>query len=344
MFLEENLLKLSAGLTLLLNEDDPEVSLESMFRLVEVLVTNHRRQATFDVFNNATIEYYSRKLDQLLQGSDEDLLYTLVSDWIECGKKVVIMRNIFLCYDRSIQNDLNFKTVSITCMNLFRSIIISHPAVSSKITAQLLGAVSKERAGFTVDKDLMVFITIILRDFGVYRGIFEEQLLIDEAIFKKRAPGQYGSPHLLVACAEANSSGRNSQLSPAGIDLQNCYNTAQCFQANPTFNDLIKNTFHKTINTESGQSALYLARYFDGKLRAKNITEENLEATFNKGMIMFRFLQSKDIFEAFYRKCLSKRLLFGRSTNQDIEHSIVLKMKRNAVKVLHRKSKECCAI
>ncbi|KAH1017286.1 hypothetical protein HUJ05_007953 [Dendroctonus ponderosae] len=334
MFLEEKLLKLSASLTLLLNEDDPEVSLESMFRLVEVsslsmvevLVTYHRRQATFDDFNKATIVYYSKKLDQLLQGSDEDLLYTL-----------------------------------------------------------LLGAVSKERAGFTVDKDLMVFITIILRDFGVYRGIFEEQLLIDEAIFKKRAvlsartiwksaptspDGNalqelkllyqlFGKVQGAIKCLTEEFEkyiqklcltivGKSSEkfLIQDLIDLKNKLDeiVLQCFQANPTFNDLIKNTFHKTINTESGQSALYLARYFDGKLRAKNITEENLEATFNKGMIMFRFLQSKDIFEAFYRKCLSKRLLFGRSTNQDIEHSIVLKMKRNAVKVLHRKSKECCAI
>ncbi|KAH1009289.1 hypothetical protein HUJ04_001664 [Dendroctonus ponderosae] len=300
-----------------------------------VLVTYHRRQATFDVFNKATIEYYSKKLDQLLQGSDEDLL----------------------------------------------SIIISHPAVSSKITAQLLGAVSKERAGFTVDKDLMVFVTIILRDFGVYRGIFEEQLLIDSTgYFQKESSfisqdnmevrtylwhelkllyQLFGKVQGAIKCLTEEFEkyiqklcltivGKSSEkfLIQDLIDLKNKLDeiVLQCFQANPTFNDLIKNTFHKTINTESSQSALYLARYFDGKLRAKNITEENLEATFNKGMIMFRFLQSKDIFEAFYRKCLSKRLLFGRSTNQDIEHSIVLKMKRNAVKVLHRKSKECCAI
>lgn len=197
--LETNLLKLSASLTLLLNEDRPEVSLESMFRSVEVLVQYDQRQATFNVFNNATIDYLSKTLDQLLQRPDEDLLDTLVSDWVDYGKKVATMKNIYLCYDKSIQNDLTFKTVPVTCMNLFRSIIIWHPVVSAKITAQLLGAVSKERAGFSVDKNLMDFVTFILRDLGVYREVFEEQFLGESTGYLQKESRLIGQDNMEVS-------------------------------------------------------------------------------------------------------------------------------------------------
>jgi hypothetical protein len=36
-------------------------------------------------------------------------------------------------------------------------------------------------------------------------------------------------------------------------------------------------------------------------------------------MCLFRFLQSKDIFERFYKNKLSKRLLLGKSASYDLE-------------------------
>jgi len=47
----------------------------------------------------------------------------------------------------------------------------------------------------------------------------------------------------------------------------------------------------------------------------------------DKTMTIFRYIDGKDMFEAFYKKDLSKRLLFGKSASIDAEKSIISKLK-----------------
>ena len=44
-------------------------------------------------------------------------------------------------------------------------------------------------------------------------------------------------------------------------------------------------------------------------------------------MVLFRFIQGKDVFEAFYKKFLAKRLLFSKSGSIDAEKSMIAKLK-----------------
>ena len=44
-------------------------------------------------------------------------------------------------------------------------------------------------------------------------------------------------------------------------------------------------------------------------------------------MSLFRFLQSKDTFERFYKNKLAKRLLLGKSASYDLERSMLTKLK-----------------
>ena len=46
-----------------------------------------------------------------------------------------------------------------------------------------------------------------------------------------------------------------------------------------------------------------------------------------KVISLFRFLQAKDIFERFYKNKLSKRLLLGKSASDDLEKSMLSKLK-----------------
>uniref|UniRef100_A0A8C1UQC4 Cullin-4A n=1 Tax=Cyprinus carpio TaxID=7962 RepID=A0A8C1UQC4_CYPCA len=71
------------------------------------------------------------------------------------------------------------------------------------------------------------------------------------------------------------------------------------------------------------------AKYVDSKLRAgnKEATEEELERILDKIMIIFRFIHGKDVFEAFYKKDLAKRLLVGKSASVDAEKSMLSKLK-----------------
>jgi cullin 4 len=67
----------------------------------------------------------------------------------------------------------------------------------------------------------------------------------------------------------------------------------------------------------------------DSKLRAgnKECSDEELENLMDKVIVLFRFIQGKDVFEAFYKKDLAKRLLLGRSASVDAEKAMLCKLK-----------------
>lgn len=56
-------------------------------------------------------------------------------------------------------------------------------------------------------------------------------------------------------------------------------------------------------------------------------SEEELEQVLDKVLLLFRFLSGKDVFEAFYKKDLAKRLLLHKSASIDAEKSMLVKLK-----------------
>jgi len=59
----------------------------------------------------------------------------------------------------------------------------------------------------------------------------------------------------------------------------------------------------------------------------KESSEEEMERLLDKIMVLFRFIHGKDVFEAFYKNHLSKRLLVGKSASVDAEKSMLSKLK-----------------
>ncbi|CAN1227293.1 CUL4 [Linum grandiflorum] len=80
---------------------------------------------------------------------------------------------------------------------------------------------------------------------------------------------------------------------------------------------------------DMNRPAELIAKFLDEKLRAgnKGTSEEELEGTLDKVLVLFRFIQGKDVFEAFYKKDLAKRLLLGKSASIDAEKSMISKLK-----------------
>ncbi|NWR59286.1 CUL4A protein, partial [Bucorvus abyssinicus] len=101
------------------------------------------------------------------------------------------------------------------------------------------------------------------------------------------------------------------------------------FQKNEKFINLMKESFETFINKRPNKPAELIAKYVDSKLRAgnKEATDEELERILDKIMIIFRFIHGKDVFEAFYKKDLAKRLLVGKSASVDAEKSMLSKLK-----------------
>lgn len=105
------------------------------------------------------------------------------------------------------------------------------------------------------------------------------------------------------------------------------------FAANQDFRITSREAFKAFINTRQNKPAEMIAKYIDAKMRAGNkaMTDDELEKTFRNVLILFRYCQGKDIFEAFYKKDFAKRLLLNKSASSDAEKSMLLKLKEGKV-------------
>jgi hypothetical protein len=57
------------------------------------------------------------------------------------------------------------------------------------------------------------------------------------------------------------------------------------------------------------------------------LNEGEIETVLDKTLVLFRFLQEKDVFEKYYKQHLAKRLLFQKSLSDDAEKSMISKLK-----------------
>lgn len=91
------------------------------------------------------------------------------------------------------------------------------------------------------------------------------------------------------------------------------------------------NAIAKPPNSKSRDSRTpeLLARYCDALLKksAKNVQESDIESKFNGIMCIFQYIDEKDVFEKYYSRLLSKRLVYGTSASEDAETSMVAKLK-----------------
>lgn len=100
------------------------------------------------------------------------------------------------------------------------------------------------------------------------------------------------------------------------------------FLGNREFEQRIQLDFSHFINLSS-KSAEYLSLYIDEKLRKglKVSNENDIEVALDKAMVLFKFLQDKDLFEGFYRQHLAKRLLLGKNGSDELEKTMISKLK-----------------
>ena len=78
----------------------------------------------------------------------------------------------------------------------------------------------------------------------------------------------------------------------------------------------MNHSFESFINL-SQRSPEYISLFMDDKLRKglKGMSEDDIEGVLDKVMMLFRYLQEKDVFEKYYKQHLAKRLLSGRTVS-----------------------------
>lgn len=84
-----------------------------------------------------------------------------------------------------------------------------------------------------------------------------------------------------------------------------------------------------TVAKSSSKSPELLARFTDLLLKrsAKNPEEGEMEQLLNDVMVVFKYIEDKDVFQTFYSKMLAKRLIHGTSASEDLEGVMIGKLK-----------------
>lgn len=102
----------------------------------------------------------------------------------------------------------------------------------------------------------------------------------------------------------------------------------ESFSSDRKFKQTISGDFEYFLNLNP-KSPEYLSLFIDDKLKkgVKGLSEQEVEAILDKSMVLFRFLQEKDIFERYYKQHLAKRLLLNKSVSDDSEKNMISKLK-----------------
>lgn len=87
-------------------------------------------------------------------------------------------------------------------------------------------------------------------------------------------------------------------------------------------------SFTSFINANP-RSSEYLSLFFDENLKKgiKGKTEGEVDTLLDNGIMLLRYVKDKDLFETYYKKHLSRRLLMKRAASMDAERQIISKMK-----------------
>lgn len=98
--------------------------------------------------------------------------------------------------------------------------------------------------------------------------------------------------------------------------LLQCRIIATSFNNDKTFQNVLNHSFESFINL-SQRSPEFISLFMDDKLRKglKGMTDNDIESVLDKVMMLFRYLQEKDVFEKYYKQHLAKRLLSGRTVS-----------------------------
>eukprot|EP01125_Pyxidicula_operculata_P003515 TRINITY_DN1448_c0_g1_i1.p1 TRINITY_DN1448_c0_g1~~TRINITY_DN1448_c0_g1_i1.p1 ORF type:complete len:802 (+),score=176.26 TRINITY_DN1448_c0_g1_i1:100-2505(+) len=107
--------------------------------------------------------------------------------------------------------------------------------------------------------------------------------------------------------------------------MKNCFNQDESFAYSQ------KEAFVYFINLRQNTPAELLAKFVDSNMRVgkerRSFNESEMEELLDRVMDIFRFIHGKDVFEAFYKKDLAKRLLLNKCASEDAEKSMISKLK-----------------
>lgn len=104
--------------------------------------------------------------------------------------------------------------------------------------------------------------------------------------------------------------------------------TSEAFRGDKKMMLKLKEVFESFLNVDN-RSAAHLATYIDDLLRSglNSASDADVENKLEKVIVIFKYLHNKDVFECFYKNLLSKRLLAGKIVSDEVEKTMISKLK-----------------
>ncbi|KAK4376319.1 hypothetical protein RND71_006996 [Anisodus tanguticus] len=135
--------------------------------------------------------------------------------------------------------------------------------------------------------------------------------------------------------AESSSGSQEQVFVRKVIELHDKYMAyvTDSFANNSLFHKALKEAFEVFCNkvVAGCSSAELLASYCDNILKkggSEKLSDDAIEETLDKVVKLLAYISDKDLYAEFYRKKLSRRLLFDKSANDDHERLILTKLKQ----------------
>lgn len=100
------------------------------------------------------------------------------------------------------------------------------------------------------------------------------------------------------------------------------------FNSDQSISTALTRSMGENINA-FGRASEYISLFIDDNMKKgiKDKTEQEIDQTLEKAIILLRYLQDKDIFETYYKKHLCKRLILGKSHSVEVEKQMISRMK-----------------
>ncbi|UMM17205.1 hypothetical protein L5515_013872 [Caenorhabditis briggsae] len=92
----------------------------------------------------------------------------------------------------------------------------------------------------------------------------------------------------------------------------------------------VSDAFETFVNKNVDRAAELISKHFHTLLHSgnKHVTDDrSLDQMVDDAIVLFRYLRGKDVFEAYYKRGLSKRLFLERSASVDAEKMVLCKLK-----------------